>query len=109
MCTPCNTSASAHLANCAVLNPRPAATTGLRMCAQLQMQNGLSKMHRGLILEGLFPDNGLFFFFFWVTNDEVFDRSDIQPASAAVIIPVTMEMVTQHDCLKSWTEMRVRD
>lgn len=50
-------------------------------------------------------------FFFLVTNDEVFDRSDIQPASvqAAVIIPVTMEMVTQHDCLNNWTEMRVRD
>lgn len=65
-------------------------------------------MHRGLILEGLFSDNGLFFL---VTNDEVFDRSDIQPTSiqAAVIIPVTMEMVTQHDCLKNWTEMRVRD
>lgn len=46
--------------------------------------------------------------FLLVPNDEVFDRSDIQPASvqAAVIIPVTMEMVTQHDCLKNWTEMR---
>lgn len=55
----------------------------------------------------IFPQWALFL----VTNDEVFDRSDIQPASvhAAVIIPVTMEMVTQHDCLKNWTEMRVRD
>lgn len=47
---------------------------------------------------------------FLVTNDEVFDRSDSQPASvhAAVIMPVTMEMVTQHDCLIKWMEMRVR-
>lgn len=46
---------------------------------------------------------------FLVTNDEMLDRSDIQPASvqAAVIVPVTMEMVTQHDCLKNWTEMKV--
>lgn len=58
------------------------------------------------------PNFGRHLFLQWalflVTNDEMFDRSDIQPASvqAAVIVPVTMEMVTQHDCLKNWTEMR---
>lgn len=39
--------------------------------------------------------------FFAQKSDELFDRSDIQPASvqAAIIIPVTMEMVMQPHCL----------
>lgn len=55
------------------------------------MKNLLSKMHSSLILEDLIS----------LLNDEVFDRSDIQPASvqAAIIIPVTMEMVVQPHCL----------
>lgn len=55
--------------------------------------------HKSLILEVL---RSLRWALFFIKNDEVFDRSDIQPASvqAAIIIPVTMEMVAQLHCLE---------